>query len=59
MGCSSMSVRHVQPKQALNPETSKKEETLSERPYLSGFIKRYGVPAFESEQHVYPTVLSE
>jgi hypothetical protein len=23
---------------------------------LSGFINRYGVPAFEPEQHVYPTV---
>jgi hypothetical protein len=27
--------------------------------HLSGFINRYGVPAFGSEQHVYPTVLAE
>jgi hypothetical protein len=24
--------------------------------HLSGFINRYGVPPFEPEQHVYPTV---
>jgi hypothetical protein len=31
--CFSMCVRHVWPKQALNPETSKKNKRLSERPY--------------------------
>jgi hypothetical protein len=30
----SMSVNHWHPKPALNPERSKKEETLSEPPYL-------------------------
>jgi hypothetical protein len=36
MGCLSMCMRHVWPKLALNPETSKKNKRLSERPYCHG-----------------------